>query len=154
MVAPLLLLLLINRCKQEKMKQEIVIDDWTELVKFIQNTEINVRWQIKSDIGPGWVGRGKIFNLSSNNRRFKKNNFHLGLIEKLSRSLLYLEKYKDHTLDGVGKIFIEDKVIKFKYSWEGTIPYQYPDKTGKGEEILIALAKCCLLYTSPSPRDS
>lgn len=118
------------------MIQEIEIDNWDELENFILKAEVNVRWQIKSDIGPGWIGRGKRFRLSSNNIQFKKNSFHIELVEKLSTSLSSLEKYNDHTLDGKGKIIIEDQAIKFQYSWEGAIPYQYPDKNGNGIEIL------------------
>ena len=49
------------------MIQEIEIDNWDELENCILKAEVNVRWQIKSDIGPGWIGRGKRFRLSSNN---------------------------------------------------------------------------------------
>ena len=72
----------------------------------------------------------------SNNKQFRKNDFHTELVEELLSTLTSLDKYKDHIIDGKGKLIIEDNAITFHYRWEGTIPYQYPDIKGNGKEII------------------
>ena len=113
------------------MKTEI--KDKEELFDLIQEKEIKVEWTFKSDIGPGWIGRGQTMSFYCDNIEVIENAFLLRLKGKLMKLMADQMNYPDHVINGSGNINLENGKLKLSFFWNGAVPYQYPDISGEGE---------------------
>jgi len=60
-------------------------------------------------------------------------------LEELKNRLIKLlpipDKSEDYIITGKGEIQLNGDKLEIIYSWEATIPYQYPEKNESGELI-------------------
>lgn len=105
--------------------------------ELISNT-LSVKWKVRSDIGPNWIGSNREICFYKNSKPMDENLTHSFLKESLIEKLNIPEKSEDDTIEGDGDLFILGNDLLIKYTISYTIPYDYPHKYENGEVVLIS----------------
>lgn len=109
-----------------------------ELINELTSNKISVKWEVRSEIGPEWIGSKREICFYRNAKPMDDNLAHSFLKESLIEKLKIPEKSKDDIIEGEGDLFVLGNNINITYTISYTIPYDYPHKHENGEVILIS----------------
>jgi hypothetical protein len=109
-----------------------------ELKNEVISNTLSVKWKVRSDIGPNWIGSNREIYFYKNSKPMDENLAYSFLKESLIEKLNIPEKTEDDTIEGEGDLFMLGNDLLIKYTISYTIPYDYPHRYENGEVVLIS----------------
>ncbi|MDJ1497636.1 hypothetical protein QNI19_32150 [Cytophagaceae bacterium DM2B3-1] len=115
-----------------------MINSIQELKSVLKSKALTVKWTVRCDIGPDWIGGGRNVKLYLDNELLDDSEFHNMLIQSLITTLNIPLSTVDDVIDGNGDIKIINSNLVVRYSTQSYTPYDWP-KQDKGEIILLSV---------------
>lgn len=115
----------------------MTINSAAELVQVLQSHSLTATWQVKSDIGPGWIGGGRKVTLLVDDEELTDSPFYQQLLEKLIEAVPIPVDGGDYMIEGEGTFKIEGTALVMEYDTESTIPYDWNFKDDSGKVTVL-----------------
>lgn len=115
----------------------IEIESFEKLNSLMKSMEFSVRWLVRSEIGPGWIGSSRTIDFYLDNYILSENEFCTVLKKRLIESIPIPNKSKDHVINGYGDITLKNNQLEITYEWDSSIPYQHPSEFKEGKTIFF-----------------
>jgi hypothetical protein len=120
--------------------QPIVVERLEALLALIEQAEFWVKWEVRCEIGPEWIGGGRSIQFYLARQPLANTPLHDRLKHALVESLRVPETSEDAVISGEGTITRKGDVLDIEYEWSAAVPYMYSHDSGHGTATLMALS--------------
>ena len=107
----------------------------------IESYELWVKWEVRCEIGPDWIGGGITIQFYLDDRPLAQTPFHTQLKIILQERLKIPDSSPDAVINGEAEINRIGNRLDLDYSWSETVPFAYPRYSGSGTALFIDLTK-------------
>jgi hypothetical protein len=118
----------------------IIIDNFAMLLRHLEKSEFWVKWEVRCEIGPDWIGGGRSIYFYLDRRPLAENLFHDRLRLKLIQVLDIPAESPDEIVSGEGEIQQVNDTLEIEFEWWKAIPYANPGERGYGRKTFIDLS--------------
>ena len=120
--------------------QPIVVEHLEALLALIEQAEFWVKWEVRCEIGPEWIGGGRLIQFYLARQPLADTPMHDQLKHALVESLRIPETSGDAVVSGEGTINRKGDVLEIEFEWSAAVPYMNSHDGGHGTASLMALS--------------
>jgi hypothetical protein len=120
--------------------EPILVDDFATLFALIQSSDFWVKWEVRCDIGPEWIGGGRSIQFYLDQRPLADTPVHNQLKDALINALTIPDNSSDAVISGEGTITRLQNALEIEYEWSEAVPYMDSRDSGFGKALLLALS--------------
>lgn len=120
--------------------QPVVVEQLETLLALIEQADFWVKWEVRCQIGPEWIGGGRSIQFYLARRPLADTPLHDRLKHALVEALRVPEASEDAVICGEGTIIRKGDVLEIEFEWSAAAPYMYPHDGGHGTAALIAVS--------------
>jgi hypothetical protein len=120
--------------------QPIFVENLELLLALIEQAKFWVEWQVRCDLGPEWIGGGRVIQFYLAHQPLANTPLHDELKQALIETLNIPETSGDAVIRGEGTVFRTGNLLEIEFEWSAAVPYLDPHDGTCGTATLIALS--------------
>ncbi|MGP1387734.1 MAG: hypothetical protein ACTS2F_29620 [Thainema sp.] len=117
----------------------VVIADLQSLLDQIESSDLWVKWVVRCQIGPDWIGGGRLIQFYLDHRPLADTQLHHQLKDALVRVLNIPDASSDAVISGEGTVTYKHNTLEIEYEWSEAVPYMDAHNSGFGTAVLVTV---------------